>query len=58
MIFDIIVDGASLLDNYRYQFDRIIGKEGYPNLVRRMETKLKDLESKGAGSPSDTSDNS
>ena len=58
VIFDIIVDGASLLDNYRYQFDRIIGKEGYPNLVRRMETKLKDLESKGANNSSDTSDNS
>lgn len=46
MIYDVIVDGASLLDNYKYQFDKIIDKEGYPNLVHRMESKLKDLQSK------------
>lgn len=45
-IYDVIVDGASLLDNYKYQFDKIIDKEGYPNLVHRMESKLKDLEAK------------
>lgn len=48
-IFDIVVDGASLVDNYKYQFDKIIGKEGYPGLVKRMETKLQDLEKKSAG---------
>lgn len=46
-IFDVIVDGASLLDNYRYQFDKIIKKDGYADLVRRMESKLKELEKKG-----------
>jgi len=45
MIYDVIVDGASLLDNYKYQFDKIIEKEGYPNLVHRMESKLKNLQS-------------
>ncbi|HEX5036549.1 MAG TPA: ABC transporter substrate-binding protein [bacterium] len=45
-IFDVIVDGASLLDNYKYQFDKIIGKEGYPNLIRRMESKLQELQQK------------
>ncbi len=44
-IFDIIVDGASLLDNYKYQFDKIIQKEGYPGLISRMETKLKEIQS-------------
>lgn len=43
-IFDVIVDGASLLDNYKYQFDRIISKDGYPVLVHRMESKLKSLQ--------------
>ncbi|MDO8461555.1 MAG: ABC transporter substrate-binding protein [Deltaproteobacteria bacterium] len=46
-IFDVIVDGASLLDNYRYQFDKIIKKDGYADLIRRMESKLKELEKKG-----------
>ena len=42
-IYDVIVDDASLLDNYRYQFDAIIRKDGFPDLMRRMEVKLKDL---------------
>ena len=42
-IYDVIVDDASLLDNYRYQFDAIIRKGGYADLIRRMESKLKTL---------------
>lgn len=47
-IYDVIVDGASLLDNYKYQFDSIIRKGGYEDLIRRMESKLKDMMSKEA----------
>lgn len=39
-IYDIIVDQASLVDNYRYQFDSIIRKNGYDELVSRMKKKL------------------
>ncbi|QQR79898.1 MAG: hypothetical protein IPJ69_11210 [Deltaproteobacteria bacterium] len=39
------MDGASLLDNYKYQFDKIISKDGYAELVHRMETKLQAIES-------------
>ena len=39
-IYDIIVDEASLVDNYRYQFNSIITKHGYPDLVNRMKSKL------------------
>lgn len=46
MIYDVIVDGASLLDNYKYQFDKIIDEKGYPNLIHRMESKLKNLQAK------------
>ena len=45
-IYDIIVDEASLVDNYRYQFDSIIKKHGYPDLVRRMSEKLSSLKAK------------
>jgi len=44
-IYDVILDGASLVDNYRYQFDRIITKHGYPELVRRMNKKLVEIKS-------------
>ncbi|PIR16373.1 MAG: hypothetical protein COV46_08560 [Deltaproteobacteria bacterium CG11_big_fil_rev_8_21_14_0_20_49_13] len=39
-IFDVILDGASLLDNYKYQFDSIIKKGGFQDLVGRMQRKL------------------
>lgn len=42
-VFDIVVDDASLVENYRFQFDSIIVKNGYPELVRRMQNKLKEL---------------
>jgi phospholipid transport system substrate-binding protein len=45
-IYDIIVDEASLVDNYRYQFNSIITKNGYPDLVSRMNKKLSELKSK------------
>ena len=42
-VFDVVVDDASLVENYRFQFDSIIAKNGYPELVRRMQNKLKEL---------------
>lgn len=42
-IYDVILDGSSLIDNYNYQFDSIIQKHGYPDLVRRMKEKLNDI---------------
>jgi len=45
-IFDVIVDEASLVDNYKYQFDSIIKKHGYQDLVRRMTEKLDEIQKK------------
>lgn len=45
-IYDVIVDEASLVDNYKYQFDSIIKKHGYADLVRRMQDKLSDIRAK------------
>ncbi len=42
-IYDVIVDEASLVKNYQYQFNSIITKHGYPDLVRRMEKKLGEI---------------
>jgi phospholipid transport system substrate-binding protein len=42
-IFDVIVDDASLVDNYKYQFNSIITKHGYPELVSRINKKLKEM---------------
>lgn len=48
-IYDVVVDDASLVENYRFQFDSIIAKNGYPELIRRMQNKLKEL--RGGGQP-------
>lgn len=45
-IYDIIVDEASLVDNYKYQFNSIITQHGYPELVSRMSKKLDELRKK------------
>ncbi len=42
-VYDVIVDEASLVENYRYQFNSIITKHGYSELVRRMREKLDEL---------------
>lgn len=47
-IYDIIVDEASLVSNYRYQFNSIITKNGYDHLVGLMSKKLDELKAKRA----------
>ena len=47
-IYDVIMDDSSLVDNYRYSFGNIIKKQGYPELVRRMENKLQEFRSKNS----------
>ena len=42
LIYDIIIEGVSLVQNYRQQFDQIINHEGYDGLVRRMEEKIQE----------------
>lgn len=40
LIFDILVEGVSLTANYRSQFNEIIQRASYAELVRRIERKL------------------
>jgi phospholipid transport system substrate-binding protein len=39
-IQDIVTEGSSLVKNYRQQFTRIIKKDGFAELLRRMKSKL------------------
>jgi len=39
MIYDVNVEGISLVSNYRTQFNKIIQTSGYNTLVDRMKTK-------------------
>jgi phospholipid transport system substrate-binding protein len=51
-IYDIVVDGVSLVDEYHAQFSRIIARDGFPGVMRRMRRKLGDGQlATGAGLP-------
>jgi phospholipid transport system substrate-binding protein len=39
-VVDVVTEGSSMVNNYRNQFHRIIQKDGYDVLVRRMKDKL------------------
>lgn len=42
MVFDVITDEVSIVNNYRSQFNRIIRKESYEALVKKMRRKLEE----------------
>lgn len=39
-IVDIHTDGVSMVSNYRSQFNRIIGRDGWDGLIRRMRDRI------------------
>jgi phospholipid transport system substrate-binding protein len=39
-IYDVYVEGISLVNNYRSQFSTILTKSGYDELLKRLKTKL------------------
>lgn len=43
MAYDVVIEGVSLVSNYRTQFNKIITGNGYPELVRKLETKTDEL---------------
>ena len=38
-IFDVVIDGASLVDNYKTLFSRVIGQSSYPDVVALMKPR-------------------
>ena len=43
--YDVIVDGISIVSNYRNQFSRVINNKGYPELVRELQQKVQQVNS-------------
>jgi len=41
--YDVLIEGVSLVGNYRSQFNRIIQQSGYEELVRKLKTKQEEL---------------
>jgi len=47
-VYDVVIEGVSLVNNYRTQFNNIISRESYDALVKKLKLKL---EQEQAASP-------
>jgi phospholipid transport system substrate-binding protein len=43
MVYDVVIEGVSLVSNYRTQFSRIINDKGYNELIKKLQTKISEL---------------
>ena len=43
MVYDVVIEGVSLVSNYRTQFNKIITTNGYNELVKKLQTKTDEL---------------
>ncbi len=46
-VYDVVIEGVSLVSNYRSQFSRIINESSYAELVRRLKTKVSEMSGSG-----------
>jgi phospholipid transport system substrate-binding protein len=44
LVFDVVTDEQSMLENYRAEFNKIINKESFDALVKRMKKRLETTE--------------
>ena len=43
LVYDVVIEGVSLIANYRTQFNKIIQTSSYEDLVKRMKTKQEEF---------------
>ena len=48
LVYDVIIEGVSLIANYRTQFNKIIQTQSYQELVRKMKTKQEEFDAEHA----------
>lgn len=51
-VFDFVIEGVSMIRNYRSQFTKIIRKESYEVLVQRLSAKIQEIEANSDNSNS------
>ena len=44
-VYDFVIEGVSMIRNYRSQFTKIIRKESFDALVQRLSAKIEEIES-------------
>lgn len=55
LIYDIVAENVSLVRNYRNQFNRILSKSSYEDLVQTIQSKLKELSAPSSAASSASS---
>ena len=43
MVYDVVIEGVSLVSNYRSQFNKIITANGYDKLVKKLQSKSEEI---------------
>lgn len=43
VVYDVVIEGVSLVSNYRSQFNKIINQSGYDELVKKLRTKSDEI---------------
>ncbi|ABQ25249.1 MlaC/ttg2D family ABC transporter substrate-binding protein [Geotalea uraniireducens] len=43
MVYDVVIEGVSLVSNYRTQFNNIIQRQGYGELVKKLRVKSEEI---------------
>lgn len=45
LVYDVVAENVSMVRNYRNQFNRIINKSSYQDLLQALQNKIKELDS-------------
>jgi phospholipid transport system substrate-binding protein len=45
LVYDVVIEGVSLISNYRSSYQVIVKREGFDGLLAKMQAKIKELES-------------
>lgn len=53
LVYDVIIEGVSLISNYRSSYQEIVSREGFDGLLARMQEKIEELESQPETPPED-----
>jgi phospholipid transport system substrate-binding protein len=46
LVYDFVIEGVSLIRNYKSQFSKIISTESYASLVSKLSKKIDELETR------------
>ena len=51
-VYDVIIEGVSLINNYRSSYQEIVKKEGFDGLLVKMQSKIDEINSEPEGQSS------